>query len=158
MSDSSIAIICSSVVSVISVCVPLIATLISNKHSKIMKELELNYENKVNAYKEFFCEYGKFVSVDSYANLQSLGESVSKALMFANAQVREKLLIILEYCANANTSYAIDIKNIKTAYMEVAPLISEDLSNSYNSFNNKKHTKRKLKDSKSNTSTQTHTK
>ena len=158
MSDSSIAIICTSFVSVISVCVPLLATLISNKHSKEMKELELKYENKVNAYKEFFCEYGKFISVSSYLNLQSLGEAVSKALMFANEQIRAKLLIILQYCAKAETISEINRSYIETAYIEVVPLIAEDLANTYNVFNGKKHTKQKLKDSKSNTSIQTHTK
>lgn len=132
MSESSIAIICSSVVSVISVCVPLIATLLGNRHTQKMKELELYQENKINAYKEFFSEFGKLRAVPSYTNLETLGEKVSKAILFATPEIRKKLQIILQYCASINTPNKFSPEIIDNAYVEVVPLIAADLSKSSN--------------------------
>ncbi len=138
MSDSSIAIICSSVVSIISVCIPLITLFLTNKHSKNMKEFEITYENKLKAYQEFFSEFGKFISVASYSNLQLLGEKVSNALIFATPQIREKLFIILQFCESTNTTRAIELEIIEKAFLDVTPLIANDLANSKLSFNGKK--------------------
>lgn len=139
MSESSIAIICSSIVSVISLFVPLLTLILSNRHSKKLKEFELNYENKLSAYKEFFSEYGKFVAVSSYPNLQELGEKVANAILFANPQIREKLLVILQFCESTDTSKALKFEVIQKAFMEVTVLIAEDLANSKLSFSGKKH-------------------
>ena len=147
MSESSIAIICSSVVSIISVCIPLFTAFINNEHTKKMKELELYQENKINAYKEFFSEFGKLRSVPSYANLQALGEKVSKAILFSTPEIREKLQVILEYCANVESKLAIQVKEIDKAYIAVVPLISEDLNKTIK-FSNNTHKLSKSKDSK----------
>ena len=128
MSDSSIAILCSSVVSVISVLVPLLITCINNHHIKKMKKIELEYENKINAYKDFFSEFGKYMANNNIGTLQSLGEKTSKAIMFSPKPIQKQFLLILTYCKHGGSgNNVINSENLNKAYINLVTLIAKDL-------------------------------
>lgn len=141
MSDTAIVAICSAVASVLISIFTIVFTYLTNrsnnKHNKQIKETEIFYESKVNAYQEFMSVFGMYRADASWSNFQSLGEKSSNALLYANSEVRQQLLIILQFIASSPANH-MPVQEIDKAYMKIVPLISEDLDATYKSINTKK--------------------
>ena len=128
MSESYIVAIASSLTAIFAILAPIIVAIINNKHTKKLKEIELIYEAKINTYKEFLSDYGKFQGSASYVNLERLGESTSKAMLYATPKIREKLQNILEYVSKGDSNNRLPISVLEDNYRDLIPLIYEEIN------------------------------
>lgn len=134
---SIVSIISSALITIANIIIPIIKSSQENKHIQTQKELQLFYENKVNSYKDFCNKFG-ILNTHAYENnIQNFSESVSSAILFANNEVKKKLLYIVDilgdYFKNKEESLII----LKSIYPETISLIATDLSETYKSITKK---------------------
>lgn len=128
MSESYIVAIASSLTAIFAILAPVIVAIINNKHTKKLKEIELIYEAKINAYKEFLSTYGKYRALENYINLGNLGEATSKAMLYANSEIRNRLQVILDFASKKDSQKPLPISILEEAYNALIPLIYEEIN------------------------------
>ena len=131
---SIISITSATLITLANIIIPLIKFIFDTKKMRQQKELELFYENKVNFYKEFCTKFG-IINTHAYEdNIQAFSESVSNALLFANEEVKLKLLEITSILGNYFVDKINSLNLLKTMYPEIINLIANDLAQSYKSI------------------------
>lgn len=134
---SIIAITSSTIITLVNIIAPIIKSSQDNRYTRIQNELQLFYENKVNAYKDVCDQFGT-VNIDATTyNVKNFSMSVSKAILFANNEVKEKLLSIIGILGNYFYDQKESLKMLKDIYPELTKLFANDLSKTYKSINRK---------------------
>lgn len=112
-----------SVVSILTICVPALL----NKQNIKMKEIELNYQNKIQAYSDFSEKFSALMLKNKVfeSDYFTFHTATFKAMIFSSPQIAssmEQLLNLIEI-----KEFQVDTE-IMVKFMECLRLISEELN------------------------------